>query len=304
MNNTNCIPMGLLLLTLFFGACSSTRSVTEVRDDVYYMPSVARVSESTGNASVNDPVEEDYYDSATSAELNATRGYYDMTYNDPYYYNYDRFGFGAGSWGWNAGIGISMGWGNPCMGSGWGMGMGSGYWPGNYPGMYGSSPWMYDPWYGYPAWGYGSRPFGSCGFGPYYGPWGSCYGCYAPIVVCGNSNTVISHRPTLGGGGAVPTSGSSGTRMTMRDPVSLDPMRRELSRTFSAPVTNDRARPITIQDRSRNDMQGISRPAPSSRERGTSPTRTTPQRVEINRGGGGFDRGGGSSRPPGVSRPR
>lgn len=298
--------IGLLVTGAVLSSCSSTQPVAQVRDDVYFMPSMPPVSESTGTPVDDSTFSEDYYDSATASEFSTPRDYYDMTYNDPYYYNYDRFGLGAGSMGWNTYWSVSMGWGSPCMGSMWGMGMGTGAWYGGNTGMYGYSPWFYDPWPRYPSWGYGMGIYGGCGYGPYHGPWGSCYGCYAPVVICGTSNSVIAHRPTLGGGSA-PTGGAAGTRMMLRDPVSLDPVRRELARPPSYMTQESRGvRPNNAQERSRDPMQGVSRPPQGNKERANPPSRSAPQRMENSRGGGGFNSGGGGggSRSPGISRPR
>ncbi|MCB0791095.1 MAG: hypothetical protein H6595_00910 [Flavobacteriales bacterium] len=141
---------------------------------------------------------EDYYDAGEAKSYSGDRGYYDMTYNDPYYYNYGRFGFGMGL----------------------GMGGYSGYPYGSMYYGYGSSyPGWYDPYWGYgwnspyySTWGssyygYGSYwPYGGyysgygsyCGYG-YYGP-GSWYN--PPIYVYeggnGNGNSIYTgHRPSL-----------------------------------------------------------------------------------------------------------
>jgi hypothetical protein len=71
---------------------------------------------------------EAYYDPAESQRANsAYRDYYDMAYNDPYYYNYGRFGFGSGisSFGPSYGMGLSYGWPTSfgSMSVGYGMGM-------------------------------------------------------------------------------------------------------------------------------------------------------------------------------------
>jgi hypothetical protein len=221
----------LLLQALVLSGCGSMQNATGtvVRDDVYYLPSTAPAP-AVVNSSVPDKPEDlsqftdDYYD-PNAAEQVSDQGFYDVAYNDPYYYNYGRFGFGTT-------LGYQTGWGGP----GWGMGMGtswnSGYgWNDPWMSMsygwgspyYGSpySPYgMYAP-YGY--YGYGYNPYGG---GPYYGPWGSCQCCYSPVIYGGGNQVISRHRTGLTGGGSGSMTGrtpAGQTRMVARDPAGLRP---------------------------------------------------------------------------------
>ncbi len=281
-------------------SCTSTREGVVVRDDVYYTPGDAPVaatapppSEATPEASV--PAD-DYYSPEVAAETRSgSSGYYDMTYNDPYYYNYDRFGFnptwnmyagwGMGTWGGMNGwsIGMSTGWGRPGWGSPWGW---------NRP--WGMSPWGWDPW-GSP-WGWNS-PWNAgwgMGYGPYYGPWGACMTCYCPMVIGAGSGAYYGPRPGLGGSGVRPVKSAAG--LTPRDPAGLarpvttrpsQVTTRERDQRSAAPGTLSRpgtTRPSTTRGSSSSERP-VRDPSvrPGGVERGTTPGRF-----------GGFDRGGGS----------
>ncbi len=320
MRTTFRIPIICTSLGLLLASCASMRDTASVRDDVYYLPSrepavaAAPVQpRSSQSPAQQDQVADDYYDQRTSRDLGTDRNYYDMAYNDPYYYNYGRFGFGSGmgmmgwqtGWagpGWGMGMGYGTGWGGPGMGSGWNMSLG-----------YGLGGGYYDPWYG--GWGYPyhmnawNRPWGMApwrdpwmggyGWGNYYGPYGNCYACYAPVVVGGSSGVSVGHRPSLSGGG-----GSSGAgtvhqprSAVFRDPVGLTPSTRmddvpgigrstyERDRSFNAP------RPQQDNSRIRGfEQRGGGSQRDGGLQRGGSFDR-----------GGGIDRGGTPSRSGGSS---
>jgi hypothetical protein len=255
------ITPALVAFALILGSCSVTQPLSQHQDDVYFMPSTAKAANTAmvpepaaSKPQAEAPANDDYYDPDAAAASGAQRGYYDMAYNDPHYYNYGRFGFGSGmGWqnGWNGpGWGMGMGWGNG------GMGMNNGW---NDPW---SQPWgMNNQWGGYGGWynggyigwgnggfnGWGSPGFGGWGtggyngwgwgnwdygYGSYWGPYGPCRTCYVPVVIGGSSNTYVGHRSpsnrsnNAGAGGSHP-------RLT-RDPVGLTPIgpRTEPSRSF------------------------------------------------------------------------
>ncbi len=220
-------------LILLFAACSSLRETASATDDVYDIPDRQAMA---AKAAAERPVQsqdttEDYYDPAQSASANSrSEEYYNMTYNDPYYYNYGRFGFGTGigNYGPSLGMGMGMSYGWPTsfgsMSIGYGTGYGAGYgynpyWGNSWMSGYGYSPYGYNPYgyYGYGNYGAGYGGYGM-GYGPYQGPWGGCYGCYEPS---GYSPVVYSHRPSMSSGSTTSTSPSA-PRM-MRNPASLMP---------------------------------------------------------------------------------
>ncbi len=317
------IPM-MLIPGLFLASCGSMAPSTAVRDDVYYMPSTAPPVASTRSQAGAEPsgtrsdVQEDYYDPGTAEQFDDRRTYYDMAYNDPYYYNYGRFGFGA-----NMGMGMGMGgwqtgWAGPGWGMGWGMGpsMGMGMGWGMGPSWVGMG--MYDHWnlpLGWnPSWGW-NRPIGmgwnspygwhdpymgGYGYGNYFGPGGSCFSCYTPVVIGGGSpsNTIVGHRPSMSGSGAGNT-GSGGNvqpRMIVRDPVGLN--RDQLGTGRSSLPSG--TRPARGVDRTPQPALGRDRSSSPQRQvipRGsrTEPSRGFDRGGSIDRGGaGGFDRGGSS----------
>lgn len=308
------VPVGSILL---LASCAGVQPVAQHADDVYYMPSQAPppapISEATNAPVAQDKsMDEDYYDATTSQQFGAGGSYYDMAYNDPYYYNYGRFGFGSNmGWqnGWNAsgwGMGMNMGMG----GMGMGMGMGWGYGTGVFSGWYGSAPyWGYTRWpgfgygHGWDPWAWYNDPYyyngyghgyGS-GYGNYWGPWGNCASCYTPVVIGGASGSVVGHRPSL----SRPSGGGSATyrpRAMYRDPVGLT---RGVVREGMRGGGTDRARSTygrsstAIHDQGR--QPGNSRPT----QRYSTPSRTIGRPgVERSRSigrSGGFDRGGGGS---------
>ncbi|MCB0766379.1 MAG: hypothetical protein KDB95_04135 [Flavobacteriales bacterium] len=318
------IPIGLLT------SCASMQQSTSVADDVYFLPSQAPVMASTDRTIPVEepvkraPVQDDYYDAGTSNTIGTDRDYYDLAYNDPYYYNYGRFGFNAAPMGWQTGwngpgwgggmsLGFGYGWGN-----GWNMGFGLGYGSGIYSGwyrpmwytdpFYWNTPWAWrspwgwgSPWYN--SWGYGA----GWGYGNYYGPWGNCYGCYAPIIIGDGvaNSTVIGHRNSVGSRNSLGSSASGTHRGVVRNPVGLAPAPSRNGIT-NAPVRQqpsspERRQPVTVPGRDRNVTPSRERtrevPSPSRNVERSAPSRnhdfgggggrTSPSRDTGGGGGGG-----------------
>jgi len=316
----------ILLLSapaLLLVSCASMGPGSSVTDDVYYMPSQAPVLASTAKSIPLEetappaPVQEDYYDQSTSREVgmdhNRYDNYYDMAYNDPYYYNYGRFGFNAAPMGWQTGWngpgwggGMSMGFG---YGYGWGNGVTWGFGSGIYSGWYRPS-WRYDPFYWNSPWGWGSPwayngwGYGAgYGYGNYHSPWGNCYGCYAPVIIGDGvaNTTVVRPRQPIGG------RNGSGTTGGVRNPVGLAPMPSR-SGVTDAPVRREvsspsRQQPTTSPTRGREGNPTHTRehrmPEPSRNVERSAPSRGT------DFGGGGGSRtspsrdGGGGRTSPG-----
>jgi hypothetical protein len=320
-----------IFTSLVLMSCTATQSTTNVVDDVYFTPTPrnTKAIASTQPFDESGP-DEDYYDATQAKGMQGNRDYYDVAYNDPYYYNYGRFGFnsglgmggmGMGNMGWG-GMGMgNMGWGGMGMGPcGWGMnnmgwggmGMGNMGWGGMGMGMgmgMGSMGWggMGNMgWGGMNNMGWGGMGMGwndpwmrgNCGgggwgMGNYWGPMGNCLNCYAPVVLGGSSNTYIGQRPSMGSGR--PTSGGSpgGTtnRAVVRDPVSLDPVNRQRAApSHAAPV--QRTAPRSWEQR------GVPASQPQQqRERTATPSRSNnieyvnPQRRTTPERSGGMDRG-------------
>lgn len=283
---THIIP--LLLLS----ACGSLQETATVSDDVYDIPDrramAAAAAASQQHAADNDAGDA-YYDPAEARQAGSLdRGYYDMAYNDPYYYNYGRFGFGTGigSYGPGYGMGLSYGWptnfGSMSVGYGFGSGMYGydPYWGNSWMSGYGMYPYSY---YGYGNYGPGYGGYGM-GYGPYQGAWGNCYACYEPNW---NGSTVYSHRPSMAGGASTGT--TTAPRMMRPRGGLLDtgsPMRNQ---TYSPGRTGSRPsgtgnRPIGI-DQSKRSNQSTTRPTQKTRSfdfGGSSPSRSSG-----NSGGGG-----------------
>jgi hypothetical protein len=312
-------------------SCTATQPTTQVHDDVYYSPTQRNSGAVASTRPFDDSVaQDDYYDVSQAQGMQGERDYYDVAYNDPYYYNYDRFGFdtglgmggigmgmggmgmgiGMGNMGWGGmgmgrcGMGMgNMGWGGMGMGSmgwgsmGWGgMGMGNMGWGGM--GMGWNDPWMWNSpgmWNGPGMW---NTPWmmnncgGGWGMGNYWGPMGNCSNCYSPIVIGGSSNTYIGQRPSMGSGRATSggTTGGSSNRAVVRDPVSLDPVTRERAAP-SHMVPVQRSAPRSWEE------NGIPSSRPQQqRERTAQPSRSNteyePQRRTTPDRTGGMDRGG------------
>lgn len=286
-----------IALLALLSACGQLRETTAVRDDVYDIPDrqamAAAVPQQQSGGSGTDNA---YYDPAESRRSGSfDRGYYDMAYNDPYYYNYGRFGFGIGSFGPGYGMGMSYGWptnfGSMSIGYGYGSGMYgyNPYWTNSWMSGYGYG---YDPfgYSGYGNYGYGWGGYGmgyGSGYGPYRGPWGGCLNCYEPW---GYANTVYTHRPSMAAGSATPAGATTAPRL-MRNPASLIP-EAPVNRSpafdggrapSSRPVGNDRA----VRQQNRYN------PAPGERATERSPARgfdfggSSPSRSGGDTGGGG-----------------
>ena len=223
MNTSIRISPVVALLALTIASCGSMRTASDVRDDVYYMPSDAPLTASISDVppasepapqtqEKSAPPSDDYYDAETATQY-APSNYYDMAYNDPYYYNYGRFGFNSGLTGLAGRTGFGYGQNGMMIGFGYGTGMYSGwsaipnygyggYYSGWNPyGPYGNA--FYDPWYngfggygGYGGYGgfggYYGNPYGGFngGWGPYYGPYGNACPYYSPVIVGGSSSSV------------------------------------------------------------------------------------------------------------------
>jgi len=308
----------LAAVALLFAACSVQRTAQQ-SDDVYYMPSDAPVVRAAEPQEPLAPAAEtatdDYYDANAAQQNSDPGGYYNMAYNDPYYYNYGRFGFGSGlgsqngwmmnGWGqqaqWGFGTGIYSGWyggGGLSLGFGWGN-YGWGGW--NHPWGY-NSPWGWnDPWYN--GWGYGGYGYGGNGFGygNYYGPYGGCSCCYTPIIVGGSINTVVAHRPSFGNN-APAVGGTYQRRMSFHDPIGLTNTERAVS---GRPSSRDQVRTparsgVNVPSSSgvRGGQPTLQRPTerqPSQRP-GTDRSRSIERQAPAHRGGGS-DRSGGSASP-------
>lgn len=281
---------------LLLSACGSLRDTTAYSDDVYDVPDRQAMA---AKAAAEQPAQQqgssdDYYNPSESRNANsADRDYYDMTYNDPYYYNYGRFGFGTGigSYGPSYGMGMSYGWPTSfgSMSIGYGTGYGGGYGYNPYWGNSAMNGYGYDPYgyYGYGNYGSGYGGYGS-GYGPYQSPWGGCYGCYEPT---GYGNVVYSHRPSMTSG-SYSTTAPSAPRM-MRNPAGL----LDTAPTRSQSYNNERStntrpgRIVTPRTNSRTiERQPESRPSRTWDSGGSSPSRS----------GGGSNGGGTISSP----RPR
>lgn len=275
-----------LLLILLLSACGTLRETSGIADDVYDIPDrqamAATAAAKQEQRSTQTPdSEQDYYSPEASRMANsADRDYYDMAYNDPYYYNYGRFGFGSGigAFGPSYGMGLSYGWPTSfgSMSIGYGIGYGGGY---GYDPYWGNS-WMsgygYDPYgyYGYGNYGYGYGGYGM-GYGPYQGPLGGCYGCYEPV---GYTNTVYGHRNSVASGGSVGNNAVA-TPRSMRNPAALLPEAAP-ARNFT-PVQERNARPARsiTPDRGRE-----ARPQSPARNWNSAPE--TPSRSGNDAGGG------------------
>ncbi|MCB9169749.1 MAG: hypothetical protein H6594_05280 [Flavobacteriales bacterium] len=300
-------PPILAALVLVLSGCAGTLATSDVHDPVYDRAEAAPVraarteepaptkEERSAPADVDT---EDYYDAGEAKTYANGRGYYDMTYNDPYYYNYGRFGFGMGLglggyygspygslyYGYNSPYGgwydpYYSGWNSPY--SGWG-----------YPYSYGyGSYWPYGGYYsGYYS-GYGSY----CGYG-YYGP-GSWYG--TPIYVSDGGTTgnghYVGHRPSLTDGAGSGTTSTTHMTPPVGERIRLYPnaaQRPELQRRPS-PV---RTMPRMERHEGRSSPAVEEHPARTSPGRGlgndsSSPSPASPSRSAPSTGGSGGNTG-------------
>lgn len=284
-----------LIPMLLVSACGSMQEVATVQDDVYDIPdrqALAAAALAEPPAEAPSAMDDYYNPSESRSARSADRDYYDMTYNDPYYYNYGRFGFGSGigSYGRGYGMGLRYGWPTSfgSMSIGYGAGYGyDPYWNNSWMSGYGYDPYGY---YGYGNYGYGYGGYGS-GYGPYQGPWGGCYNCYEPS---GYGNVVYSHRPSMSAGsaGAAGSSTAIAPRM-MRNPASLLP---DASPSRSPAVGTGRS--IGTRPALENSRPTGTRPGRTTTPRTATPTRTPAMESRPSRT---FDFGGGTSpsRPEG-----
>ncbi|MBK6626153.1 MAG: hypothetical protein IPJ87_18125 [Flavobacteriales bacterium] len=297
-----------LLIALLLQACSGALDTTATHDGVYDRPAnapvavAAAVEEPAPTAVAEQPksAEADYYNAAESQRYTDPRNYYDMTYNDPYYYNYGRFGFGmgVGMGSWGNGWGMGTGWGSP----GWN----DPYWNNSWQSGYGSWGWN-NGWGWNSGWGscWSCSPYGwNSGWGPYYGYGGNCWGCYQPMIIWDGTSSyrsVVAHRGSMGGGGPV----SGGNRAPIYNPVGLRGQPEQRARIEHRPVqivpggtsTRPQARPGPMDRPSRTDpAQRPGRVEPT--ERPSRPTIDQQPSRGMDRG----TRGGGGFSSPAPSR--
>lgn len=333
----------LLPALLFLGACGSMQETVQVRDDVYDIPDRTAVASIGGGEADAPPASSDDYYNEQDASEYQQGSYYDATYNDPAWYNRDRFGFGysmspyGSSWGmsystgnydpywnnsWQSGYGA---WGNPYgyyspwnggiydpwgYNSGWGSGYGCGYNWGmstGYGGYYGAP---YGGYYGYPYGGYYGAPYGGCcgGYGYGYG-----YGGYYPVDAYGNP-MLIGHRPSLSDGGVSTTGTGGGGTRAARPGRGISLLAPPQHNGTSRPGTNDPR--YTVQGRGATDQwrqptrtqTKVNTPRPgrsTERSKGDSGS----PRIDLGGGSGGGGSfggrgGGGGSSPSPSPRPR
>lgn len=298
-----------LIPILLLSACGTMRETVAVQDDVYDIPDrKAMAAAASEQAAQQQAAKDDYYDPGESRKSgSAYRDYYDMTYNDPYYYNYGRFGFGSGigNYGPGFGMGLSYGWPTTfgSMGFGYGIGYGGGYGYNPYWGNSWMSGYGYDPYgyYGYGNYGYGYGGYGSGYMYPYQGPGGGCYNCYEPT---GYGSVVYSHRPSM-------TSGTSGNSFApaprrMRNPASLLPTEAPLQRTIQNEGRSVTGRPALENGRNSGARPGsITAPRSGSKWQTRSPESRPARNFDIGNGSSpsrsGGNTGGGGGR---ISSPR
>ncbi|HMN04392.1 MAG TPA: hypothetical protein PKD45_01595 [Flavobacteriales bacterium] len=299
-----------LILATLLTACSTMRDTAMVTDDVYDIPDRHAMAMAKASAPAAAAEESDYYDPSEARSIGTGRDYYDLAYNDPYYYNYGRFGFGTGigAFGPSYGMGLSYGWptsfGSMSLyyGTSYGMYGYNPYWSNSWMSGYGYWPSYsaYNPYgyYGYGNYGPGWGGYGM-GYGPYHGPWGSCYGCYEPV---GYGQAVYGHRPAMASGTAAGSPSVYEPRR-MRNPAGLMPSAPSTTPPASARpgnMTDPRPARTTATPPRVNDGQRptINRPVrPDSR-----PTRTWDSAPAQSRpsDGGNFGGGGGGR----VTSPR
>jgi hypothetical protein len=286
-----------IVVAALLASCGSLQETTQVRDDVYDIPdrnAVASVNPVPAEKPATSP-SDDYYDPATSIDQQR-RNYYDMTYNDPRYYNYGRFGFGMGinSWGPSYGMGMSYGWPYTSTMYNSPTGWYDPYWDNSWMSGYGAWGSYYNRPYSFYNYGYNSAYYGPYGYydpfasgwgscGSYMGPGGSYYGCYVPWS---SSPTVVAHRPGMGGSGM----GSGNT--TNNHPRRMRSNAYQLLPSQPDPVT----RPHRTEQRPQRDTRParIEHDRPS-RDNGNQRWNTPHFDTGGSRGGGG---GGGSTPAP------
>jgi hypothetical protein len=303
---------------LLLASCGSLRETAAVRDDVYDIPD-RRLVASVAPVATETAQEEEYYDPGQASQY-ASGTYANRLYNDPFYYNYSRFGFGYSNFGGYNGMGMGMG-------MGWNSGFGNNtwynsptgwydpYWANSWQsgyGMYGGNPYggYYNPWNaGYDPYGWGQ---------PYYGGW-SPYGGYNPYMggfnpYCGGgyviggwngtgSSVVVAHRPGMSGGSTF-NGTSSAPRASRGVPSLMAPAPRRDRNVLISPDRGTRTSPDAKP--ARKDRPTFDRDAQprERRERRDQTPRTFggDQGTSPGRDFGG--RGGGGSAPSTSPRPR
>jgi len=320
--------VGVSAAVLLMSACGTMQETVLVRDDVYDIPDRTLVASVEPMAEPETQSGSDDYYNADEATNYQQGSYYDRTYNDPAWYNRDRFGFGFNSspWGssWNMSYGMGGGnntWFNSPTGyynPYWGNTWQSGY------GYY--DPWnggMYDPWGWNNGWGNGygcgyGWGMNSCnGWGNNWGwgngwGYGNGYGFYQNPNYYGtggwgggsdfSQTLIVRPRPSMSGGGAQGGANVNVVPRSARFDNGISLMRPAVERTRPRTDQPDFSRPTTRErDRGRLENPGTitkERPQPERKERTVKPTRTrertrdTSPRIERNNGGGG---GGGNS---------
>jgi hypothetical protein len=270
--------------------------------------------------------EEEYYDPGQASRY-ANGTYAARTYNDPYYYNYSRFGFGYSNFGGYSGMGMGMG-----MGMGWNSGFGNNtwynsptgwydpYWGNSWQsgyGMYGN-PYggYYNPWNaGYDPYGWGQPYYG--GYSPYYGGYNPYMGGYNPYcgggyVVGGwngtGSSVVVAHRPGMSGSSSFGST-SSQPRNSWNVPSLLmpTPAARGDRNVMTSPDRDIRTSPAARPDRTYTPKAKSERKDAAPRERREGRDRAPrslggDEGISPGRGSGGRDSGG--SAPSTSPRPR
>lgn len=312
--------IGAGALALLMTACGTMQETVQVRDDVYDIPDRTVVASVDPVPETAPPSSNDDYYNADQAAQYQQGSYYDRTYNDPAWYNRDRFGFGYNSspWGSSWNMSYGMGWGNNTWYNS-PTGMYNPYWGNSWQSGYGYySPWnggMYDPWnsgwgggygcgynwgwnspYGWGNnWGYGYNPYGYGGYGGYgyYGGYGG-YGGYGWQGGDYGVTPIRAHRPSITGGGggtnmqSNPRSARSNNIGLMRPTTTRQPARTE------RPVQFDTTRPAVTRERNDQGQQPVQKERKEHKER---PVRTRERNPDpspsFDRGGGG---GGGGSR--------
>lgn len=323
MKNASLSLIGVAIVTMVVSSCGSLAPTASVRDDVYFLPSQAPLTASMDggapDVSSTPAPTDDYYDPQTSQQMGADRNYYDLTYNDPYYYNYGRFGFNnfgnsmafqpnlyMGAYGnsmaWGFGTGVYSGWYRPgfsgsCSPFGGINGWDQFAWYNDpfYNNGWGS-PYGFGGYNGYGSCGYGFG--GGYGYGNYYSPYGNCYSCYTPVVT-GDAGygTMVGHRPSTRGGGSM---SNVGLNRPVRNTVGLMPAPRGTNGVRYQGDARTRTQP-TAPSIDRDPV----RPSRSANERtrpSIDPSRSAPGRSVFDGsrsspspsiGGGGGSRGGG-----------
>lgn len=183
-----------LLAALFLASCGALKETAYAPDDVYYQEESGYVREVVASApaernSNNTSDDSDEYYNPQEARRAERRGFYDVAYRDPYFYNYGRFGFNSGAWGMGMGNPIGAGY-RPFYGSPYNGAFGTGsYWGGG-SSFYGYDPFMNNNMYSSGPW---MSPYNNNGWG---NSW--AYGGYSPNWMYPNNFYGNSFNPYMG----------------------------------------------------------------------------------------------------------